>query len=82
MIEYIANFFNNLNNRIEEEKMKRTEVRLAELLQYAENIQKIEEEIKDAQKKKESIIKNLGIYGSCTQLKELFADKYKKETTH
>jgi hypothetical protein len=82
MINFISNLFSQLNNCIEDRKIRKLEERVSELIKYAESIQKVEEEIKDAQKKKESIIKNLGIYGSCTQLKELFADKYKKEITH
>ena len=82
MINFINKLFSGVNNCIEERKMRKQEERISELIEYAKSIQKVDEEIKEAQKKKESIIKNLGIYGSCTQLKELFADKYKKEITH
>lgn len=82
MINFISKLFNDLNNCIEERKIRKLEDRISELIKYAESIQKVEEEIKDAQKKKASIVKSLGIYGSCKELKELFADKYKKEVTH
>ena len=82
MINFINKLFSGVNNCIEERKMRKQEERISELIEYAKSIQKVDEEIKEAQKKKASIVKNLGIYGSCIQLKELFADKYKKEVTH